>query len=239
MEPKHLDNLTFTSDSEEEIHPNIDKRSYLRWKRMQRNMEKEQMRNKVKELECLEQTEEIKSEIKKLRETIEPIRDYIETEGNKNVSDISNKENNNVNNKVVYENTDINKENKSSNTTETIITQKNDEEVDYAKIIIYFVENNNIKTMIDFLDNNDIDIHTLYDNILYNLSENIKSGYTEASKALARIAYYLKYGIGQGRGFLKKLELSMRNKKYKESIEKDIDIYYNEVVDVIINKKYE
>lgn len=65
--------LELESDSEQEVHPNIDARSFRNWKRRQREEKKKKLEERLQEIESMQDpTEEDVQEKKKIEELLKP-----------------------------------------------------------------------------------------------------------------------------------------------------------------------
>lgn len=73
--------INLDSDSSEEVHPNIDERSYKNWKRQQREQKRKELEQRLQMINSLEhQTEETLQEREKLENLLKPQYKCIETE---------------------------------------------------------------------------------------------------------------------------------------------------------------
>ncbi|KAK6089413.1 hypothetical protein P3W45_001550 [Vairimorpha bombi] len=188
------------SESSEEIHPNIDEKSYKNWKRQMRKEEKAKNKDRLNVLN---------QKIQLTQEEIEE-RDYL--------IDVL---------KPKY----VTKKEDSFRTSEPQLS----EEDDYTNILIDLIDDPTLDNLIYVLDKNNINVNRLEDEILYNLSENIKEGNDEVGIILSKLSLFLGYLKNAGRSVLEKLNNELKIPEKMKTFNKDVLVYYEESKTAILN----
>lgn len=188
------------SESSEEIHPNIDEKSYKDWKRQMRKEEKTKNKERLNVLNQKSQlTQEEVEERNYLVEILKP--------------------------KYKTKNED------SFRTSEQQVV----EEDDYTNVLIKLIDDPTLDNLIDILDKNNVNVNRLEDEILYNLSENIKEGNDEVGIILSKLSLFVGYLKSAGRSVLEKLSNELKIPDKMKNFNKDVLIYYEESKTAILN----
>lgn len=100
------------------------------------------------------------------------------------------------------------------------------DEESQVQLIIQLLNNNNVEDFITIIDNAKINLETLEDLVLYNLSEQIKEGNDDIGEELTRIGIYVKYAIESGKSFVYKIKDAMKDPKKRELFDKEVKMQY-------------
>ncbi|KAK1347334.1 Cdc37 N terminal kinase domain-containing protein [Hamiltosporidium tvaerminnensis] len=199
-----INDIQLSSDSNEEVHPNIDKKSYHRYMKALREQKKEEKRKRIIELDQMISTElsntkkqEFLEERNKLNEEIQPrIRDV------------------------------------SDNVFSFGTKQK--QEIEPEDLLMKLLNMQAMSEFSDIMNNHIVNIEEFEEFVLYNLSENIKIGNDEAGFYLSRIVILIKYLKEHGDRFIAVFTDKFKNQKSQELFDKECQMYYNSAKEAII-----
>ncbi|KAF7683641.1 hypothetical protein TCON_1154 [Astathelohania contejeani] len=198
-----------SSASSEEVHPNIDERSFKKWKTEQKKMERKRKIQRIQEIEALPSTPELEEERLRLIEEIKPkIREVCPAQ--------------------TTFGSEIKKE---------LPKEKNDDEIDYSNELEFLINYNEVEDFIELLDNRPtLDINKFEEFVLFNLSANIKEGNDEAGVIISKISIYVKYAKEHGKTFLMTLMNSLNSsKERKNNFIKECKKHYLEAKEAILS----
>lgn len=111
----------------------------------------------------------------------------------------------------------------------TVFGQENkeDETEDIIKHISFLLNHANLRDFVDYIDSHNVCLPTLEDNVLYNMSESIKSGNDEVGVDFARISMFIKCMKQDGGNIIRKLVSDMTFNDYKK-FDGECMLYYEE-----------
>lgn len=267
-----INEIESSTDSNDFNHPNIDKKSFMAFKREQKELEKEEKRKKLYEINCL--IEKYEKNDKK----------EIQNQETKNSNDVQNNDQetyiqytNNMQNdqgcntnkkkditqkNEMYNsidlhtdnNIDMNKLHKMKEKLEFDLSEKvyetesntciynqaiQESEDDQIQLIIQLLNNNNPDDFITIIDNAKINLESLQDLVLYNLSEQIKEGNDEIGIELTRLGIFVKYGIESGKSFVYKMKEALKDENKREMFEKEVKLQYKASKEAILGMQDE
>lgn len=235
--------LDTISDSEEEVHPNIDTKSYRKFIKEERKRRLDFLRSKnnlteeenrelkkleYKELPLLVEVEDnfrINSDKNNFIDKIIKSNDYtynINEDPELNNTDITNNNTNiTVNNNYSSSNQIVKNEDLlNNNTTEEndLLDEKTDKSIN---ILFSLLENNTVENFIKLMDNEDVDLNTIENLVYYNLSEAIKENNDELGLEFCKIGLLNSWAIEFGRSYLLNIKenklLEIVKEHYKKS----------------------
>lgn len=111
--------------------------------------------------------------------------------------------------------------------------KENYDEDTIASHIGYLIEHANVEDFVNFMNDNRVNLETLEDNILYNLSENIKSGNNEVGLELAKISLYIKC-VKRDNGISMRRIVACRDVSAFEAFDSESVMYYEEAKQAIL-----
>ncbi|KAM0685532.1 hypothetical protein COBT_003256 [Conglomerata obtusa] len=255
-----INEIELSSDSDDFNHPNIDKKSFMAFKREQKEQKKEEKRKMLKDIEAI--LEKKKNNAKQEH----CAKDRLEN--NKTVFE-------DAKNQVVIENTRTSDESKPfepniiqtdiSNNLKTMSEEdlllakaelelslkeiivetesntvinnniKESDEDKHLSIIMHLLNNNNIEEFMYILDVNTINIELLQDLVLYNLSGQIKEGNDEIGIEFTKLSIFIKYAIESGKTFMCKMKAALEDEKKYALFNEEVRLQYEESKVAILN----
>lgn len=99
--------------------------------------------------------------------------------------------------------------------------------------IAYLLNHANINDFVHFMDSNNVCLEVLEDNVLYNLSECIKSGHDDVGLDFARISLYIKCAKQDGGNTIRKLAKDM-DKNGMMKLDTECKLYYEDAKQEIL-----
>ncbi|KAM0674791.1 hypothetical protein GVAV_001610 [Gurleya vavrai] len=94
------------------------------------------------------------------------------------------------------------------------------------EIVLNLLNNNSIDEFIEIIDKTKINLESMQDFILFNLSEQIKEGNDEIGIDMTRLSLYIKYAIEKGRSFVLQLRDALLFGDKKKCFEIEVEEHY-------------
>ncbi|RVD91273.1 hypothetical protein TUBRATIS_22820 [Tubulinosema ratisbonensis] len=195
--------------SSEEIHINIDRKT---WSKLKKNQKEEKKKLLQEELTSLEnKSNKTKEDLKRMDEISHKLKPkFVEVDSSTFTCEKG-----------------------------SICDQGNSTVVDFLQPLLFLMTHNSLTDFINLIDDNNYDLSVFEEFCLYNLAENIKSKNEAEAKILSKIALYFKFSIQNGKSFVKKLNASLGDEKILAQFEKEVEEFYLTCKESILNLKKE
>lgn len=187
--------LESLSDSDEEIHPNIDTKSYRKFIKEQRSIRLEELR--AKKVLTVEESKELKELEYKLLPVVVEIPEDTFRLGSKIKKEFV-EEIVNFNNKNDF----VSEMDNSGDKNPEIEDFEDERMMEYANDLENLLNNNNVKFFIDFLDSKQLDLDLFEELVYFNLSSLIKENEDEIGLEVCKIGLMTKWAREYGRSYL-------------------------------------
>lgn len=199
-----INKLELSSESDDCDHPNIDKRSFIAYKRAQKEHKKKVKRDKLEQLKISRKSVSNNEELTIIDKEIA---------------------------KLEFELDEKIKETESCTTFSAPVIEEEDK---YVNDLCFLLNNNTLSDFIDYLDRKQVNLNDFEDIVLHNLSENIKEGNDEIGLDLARLSLFVKYAKNEGRGFLTALCVTIKDKEKNKLLEEECKNHYERAKEAIL-----